>query len=499
MPIAQRYDTLIVGAGAAGCVLARRLSDRSNRTVALVEAGPDLRAPAPAMLRDGWRLPGGPDWPDWGFTAAPKADSSTPKVRRGRLLGGTSWLTRFAVRGAASDFDGWAAAGNPGWAFADVLPAFRRLETDLEYGAEDVHGSDGPLPITRYPGLHVSDIQGGAIEAMRAVGFAPIDDMNAPEAIGVGRMPMSSRDGQRVTTLDAWLPVDWSSPNLTVVCDAQVDRVLLEADRAIGVRLVNGSEIHADRVVLSAGVYGSPAILLRSGIGPAADLRGVGVRVAVDLSGVGANLADHPAVELDAGWRGPETDGPSLHSIAMYRSGLAAQDASPDLLFWLTDPETGDPSFYLDPILLRPRSRGSVRLRSPDPLDAPIIELPRLTDPFDIERLVEGYRRGVEIANRPEMRAVGVTSPPADPGSDDAVRELVRSTVSSIPHTVGTCALGPGPADGAVVDGRGRVHGVRGLVVIDASIIPEPPSGFPHVITIMVAEHLAPTLGDASI
>jgi choline dehydrogenase len=498
MPSSERFDTLIVGAGAAGCVLARRVSDAGNRTVALIEAGPDLRGATPAMLRDGWRLPSGPDWPDWGYTAAPKADGSTPKVRRGRVLGGTSWLTRFAVRGAASDFDGWAAAGNPGWSFADVLPAFMRLETDLEFGAGAVHGSDGPLPITRYPGLQVSDVHAAAIEALQGLGFAAQDDMNAPEAIGVGRMPMSSRDGKRVTALDAWLPAGWSSPNLTVVPNAPVDRVLLEGDQASGVRLVDGREIHADTVVLSSGVYGSPAILLRSGIGPAADLRGVGIDVAVDLPGVGANLADHPTVELDAGWHGTPAAGPSLHTIAMYRSQLLAQDASPDLLFWLIDPDADDPAFYLDAILLRPRSRGSVRLRSADPLDAPIIELPRLTDPVDVDRLVEGYRRGVDIANRPGMRAVGVTAPPADPGSDAAVRELVRSTVSSIPHTVGTCAMGGAPADGAVVDAGGRVHGTRGLRVIDASIMPEPPSGFPHVITIMIAEHLAPTLASVA-
>jgi choline dehydrogenase len=494
MPSSERFDILIVGAGASGCVLARRLADRGGRTVALLEAGPDLRAAAPAILHDGWNLPSGPEWPDWGYSSAPRSDGTTPNVRRGRLLGGTSWLTRFAVRGAASDFDEWVAAGNPGWSFDNVLPAFRRLETDLEFGGDAGHGSDGPLPVTRYPDLPISDVHAAALEALAGAGFRATDDMNSPDPIGFGRMPMSTRDGQRVTTLDAWLPTGWSSPNLTIRPESSVDRVVLEGDRAVGVRLADRTEIRADTVVLCAGVYGSPAILLRSGVGPEAHLREVGVPVAVDLPGVGANLADHPAVDLDTGWRGSGSDGPILHSIAMYRSSLAAGGDGPDMLFWLTDPDSPDAGFDLGPILLRPRSRGSVRLRSTDPEEPPIIHLPDLDDPSDVDRLIEGYQRGVELANHPALRAAGVASPPARPKLAAATGEIVRGTHHSIPHTVGTCSMGRDPSDGAVVDARGRVHGVRGLAVVDASIMPNAPSGFPHVITIMVAEQLAPTL-----
>lgn len=495
MPSSERFDILIVGAGAAGCVLARRLSDRGGRTVCVLDAGPDLRGAPPAMLHDGWNLPSGDAWPDWGYAAAPWRDGRAPKLRRGRLLGGTSWLTRFAVRGAASDFDGWAAAGNPGWAFADVLPAFRRLEHDLEFGADPGHGSDGPLSVTRYPDIPITAVHAAALAALVDAGFPSLDDMNAPDPIGVGRMPMSSRGGRRITTLDGWLPARWSSPNLTIRPDAPVDRVELGGDRAIGVRLADGTAIHADTVVLCAGVYGSPAILLRSGIGPERHLNDLGIRVAMSLPGVGANLADHPAVDHDVGWHGSGADGPILHSIAMYRSTLAPPgDPGPDMLFWVTDPDSPDAGFDLGPILLRPRSRGSVRLRSQDPGEAPVIQLPALDDPVDVARLVEGYLRGVELANHPAMLAAGVDSPPARPATGDAVRELVLATHGSIPHTVGTCAMGPDPAEGAVVGATGRIHGVGGLAVVDASIMPSPPSGFPHVITIMLAEQLAPTL-----
>jgi choline dehydrogenase len=482
------FDLVIIGAGAAGCVLARRFADRGDRTVALLEAGPDLRPATPATLRDGWRLPSGPDWPDWGYESSPDKAGGTSKLRRGRLMGGSSWLTRFAVRSAAHDFDAWAAAGNPGWSFEDVLPAFRRLETDVEHGADPWHGDRGPLSITRYPDRRVSEIHAIALDELTALGHPLVEDVNAPDGVGVGRMPMSSRAGVRLTTLDAYLPPDWTASTLRVLPNAPVDRIVIDGSRVRRVRLMDGTEIEAGSVILSAGVYGSPAILLRSGVGPAGHVRSIGVDLAIDLPGVGSNLADHPSVELDSGARG-EAEGPALHSIARYRSELARATDPPDLMFWLIDPDADDPTLYLDPILLRPRSRGTVRLRTADPAVAPIIDLPGVRESVDVERLAEGYERGLELAARIAART-GATSGPART-SRHAARAIVRATSSSIPHTVGTCAMGPSPAEGAVVDARGSVHGVEGLSVIDASIIPEPPSGFPHLVTIMIAEHLS--------
>jgi len=199
------FDIVVVGAGAAGCVIARRLSESGDRTVQLLEAGPDLRGATPAALRDGWRLP---TVPDWDLQAEPDAMGATETLRRGRLLGGTSWLTRFAVRGAAADFDGWAASGNPGWGFEDVLPTFRRLEADVDYGSRPWHGDHGPIPITRYLEHEPSEIHAAALRAFAALGYPAVDDHNEPEVVGVGRMPMSSRSGQRVTALDACLPLE---------------------------------------------------------------------------------------------------------------------------------------------------------------------------------------------------------------------------------------------------------------------------------------------------
>ncbi len=291
MPDAE-FDIAIVGGGAAGCVVARRLADDGTQRVVLLEAGPDLRSATPSDWRDGWRLP---TPPDWGFESEPDQAGATGRLRRGRLLGGTSWLTRFAVRGAAADFDALAARGNPGWSFDDVLPAFRRLEADDEFGHEAWHGDDGPIPIARYPNLEPSAIHQAVLAAFEAAGFRSVDDMNAPEAIGVGRMPMSSRDGVRVTAVDAYLPAGATPACLEVRADSTVEAVILDRDRTTGVRLADGTEIHAGSVILAAGTYGSPTILLRSGIGPADELRDLGIEVRLDLPGVGGISPTIPA------------------------------------------------------------------------------------------------------------------------------------------------------------------------------------------------------------
>ena len=480
-------DVVVVGGGAAGCVVARRLAESGDASVLLVEAGPDLRLDAPPDLHDGWRLPSPPDW---GFESEPLTSGETRKVRRGRLLGGTSWFTRFAVRGAPADFDAWADRGNPGWRFDDVLPAFRRVEADAEFGDRPWHGDRGPIPITRYPALALSSAHAAALEAFDALGVPAVEDHNDPGAIGVGRLPMSGRDGLRVTSVDGYLALEGTPANLAVRADSTVATVLIESGRAIGVRLANGVEIRTDRVVLSAGTYGSPAILMRSGIGPADHLRELGIEVRVDLPGVGANLADHPGVDLDSGWRGAPTTGPLLHSIATMRTSAAEPDGAPDLMFWVSDPDGDDPRLFFDPILLKADSRGSVRLRSADPEDPPRITLPDIRQGRDLERLVEGYRLGLELAHRPEFRQQSIDDPPSDPGTVKGLRRRVLENAYSIPHVVGTCRMGSSPAGGDVVDALGRVYGVDGLRVVDAAVIPDAPSGFPHIITIMLAEHL---------
>jgi choline dehydrogenase len=487
---ADAAEVLIVGGGAAGCVLARRLAD-AGRAVLLLEAGPDLGDRVPAPMLDGWHNPQAADWTtDWGLESEPD-EGPSKKLRRGRVLGGTSWLTRFAVRGHPADFDAWAARGNPGWTFADVLPAFRRLEADVDFGGAAWHGRSGPMTIDRYKRHRRSSIHDAAIEAIRGLGHPGVEDHNAPGAVGVGPMPMSTRDGLRLTTLQAYLRDGVPPASLAIRPDSPVATVVIDHGRARGVRLHDGTEVRAGSVVLCAGTYGSAPLLLRSGVGPAEHLAEMGIDVVVDLPGVGENLADHPGTDLDSGFSGDAPCEALRHSIATYRSRSQPSGGPPDLMFWLGEPSEGDGRFYLDPVLLKPESRGRVRLRSATPDDPPRITLPGLRSERDIERLMEGYEHGLEVANHPAIRALAAEPAPAAPSNPTELRERVVAGAYSLPHVVGTCRMGPSPDEGDVVDEAGRVHGVDGLMVVDASVIPEPPSGFPHLVTIMVAEHLA--------
>jgi choline dehydrogenase len=428
----------------------------------LLEAGPDRRADLPETLRNGWTIEREPF--DWGYESEPDAAHQPRPVRRKRLLGGTSWLTRFTPRGSPADYDGWAAFGVEGWAFDDVLPYFIRLENDLDYGHEAWHGDRGPLPSVRYLDREYHPTTEAAIRAVQGLGHPWVDDHNRPGAVGVGRMPMNTLDGRRVTTLDGYLAEPPTT--LTIRADSVVDRILFDGTCARGVRLADGTEIDAGAVVLSAGVYGSPPILLRSGVGPKGQV--------VDLPQVGENLADHPVVVVDLGYSGQAAD-PVLHAIATFHSSETPREQAPDLMFWIEDPDGEPAEFGIQVLLMKPRSRGSVRLRSADPHDAPLIRLPNLEDPADVRRLMEGYRVALRVARLPQPR-------------DAELEATIRAEATSVPHVVGTCALG------AVVNADARVYGTDRLWVVDASIIPDALSGFTHIPTVMIAERLSERL-----
>jgi len=270
--------------------------------------------------------------------------------------------------------------------------------------------------------------------------------------------------------------------------------VLVRSGRADGVRLVDGTEIPAALVILAAGTYGSPLLLLRSGIGPPDELRAVGIDPILDLPGVGMNLADHVGAEIDLGWTSPPIpDGPTLHSIATFRSP-DRRDGVPDVLYWLSDPFGDEPAFSIETVLMKPVARGRVRIVSADPAVPPRITLPDPTIAADVDRITDAWLRSITIANDPELRRLagsGVLRTPTDPIE---IRRRIDDSRYSLPHVVGTCRMGPDPLDGAVVDTRCRVHGIEGLVVADASVIPEPPAGFPHVIVLMLAERVAAML-----
>lgn len=280
---------------------------------------------------------------------------------------------------------------------------------------------------SRRPEVELSEIAAAALDALEAVGFLCVEDHNRPGAVGAGRSPMSSYDGRRVTTADAFLPVGRTPANLIIRADAQVADIVFDDTRAVGIRLLDGAVIEAGWVVLCAGVYGSPAILMRSGIGPADHLRSLGIPVRLDLPGVGANLADHAGVDIDCGYRGAARAAPILHLIATFHTTLAASDDAPDMMLWLSDPRGDPPIFEIDIVLLRPRARGTVRLRSRDPAEPPLIQLPDRCDPIDIQRLAEGYFKA--STSRPNLGSEA-SVPPRRHGTRDS---RPNSGTSSVP------------------------------------------------------------------
>jgi choline dehydrogenase len=452
----------------------------------------------PAEIRSGWSPTRSFDW---GYVAEPDELGVVRDLPRGRLMGGcSSTNATFALRGSPADYDGWAALGNRGWAFEDVLPYFRRLERDDDFGAEEWHGRDGAVPIRRYQSAELTDVATAGLVAFEAAGFPMLDDHNRPGAVGAGRTPVNtSPKGLRVSTALAYLPTDQARPNLTIRPDTPVAEVVLDGNRAVGVHLVDGSRLEAGVVVVAAGTYATPVLLQRSGVGPAELLRSVGVPVLVDLQGVGRNLIDHPLVEVDVVYRKEVVPVPLFQVVATFHS-TEPSDRAPDLQCLIGGPypaAADEPaSFFVGAALLKPRSRGSVRLRSADPVDPPRIELGYYREADDLERLATGLDRVIDVASHSSFAALATVPFAMERRTPPEMDEWIRRNTGTYHHPVGTCAMGPDPSAGAVVNADGQVHGVERLFVADASVMPDIPSANTHLPTVMVAERLSDRIAE---
>lgn len=489
-------DTIVVGAGSAGCVLAARLSQDPDREVLLLEAGPDYptRAALPPEIADGTTVA---ETHDWGYASEPGTSGRTISLLRARLVGGCAATNgTFAVRGCPADYDAWAAAGNPGWSFDDLLPVFRAMETDLDFGSDAWHGSQGPLPIRRYPPEETSAPARAFLEAAVTSGHAEVADHNRPNAVGAGPLPVNTVDGVRMSTALAYLEPARPRPNLTVRADTLIDRVELRRGRAVDVGLAGGDLLAADTVVLAAGTYASPAILLRSGVGPAGKLASLGVEVALDLPGVGSGLIDHPLASVDVPVRGDVLATGKYQTLLTWRHERAGGGHDLQLFAAGPFPADGGAVMAIGFSHVTPRSRGRVRLRSPDPAHSPRIDPAYLHDAADVEAMLAGLIQARRLARTEPLKELIVgdelaPAPGVPDGDTEALTAALRQRVSTYHHPVGTCAMGPDPDAGAVVDARGRVDGLEGLYVADAAVMPDIPAANTNLPTIAVAERLA--------
>jgi choline dehydrogenase len=497
-------DVVVVGAGSAGAAVAGVIAERSEQNVLLLEAGPDYGP------RDGGR------WPeelldpaimtyshDWGYSGA--VGGRIVRFPRARVVGGCSAINgAAAVHGSRNDYDAWAAAGNTGWDAESLAPLFRSVWERL--GVVGVQRSE------------LTPFQAACVDAIVANGIPAVRDLNdLDQDRGVAPFPTNTNpDGVRMNSAFGYVDPMRGRSAFTVIGNASVERVTIRAGRVDGVVVSDGAdpvEIRADRVVLSAGAYGSPAILLRSGVGPAAELSAVGVSAVHQLAGVGANLHDQPTIQVD--FAGTEKLTTAMrrfpHTGRRREEQVIAKFPSDecttgfDLHVFPIGGPRDDPdaagrqaAFTLGAAVLRPKSRGSVRLTGPSSADPPWIDHRYLTDPegSDLRRLVELVERARSIAAEPEL--AGLLGQETFPGPDvvgrEALTRCIASTVVHYFHPAGSCKMGSADDPEAVVNADGAVHGVDGLYVADASIMPAVISGNTNIPTVVIGEKIGRTL-----
>jgi choline dehydrogenase len=494
------YDLIVVGAGSGGSVVAARLSEDPKLRVLLVESGPDYPN-VEALPEDLRNVNHGSFFDhDWGLRYTPSSTSRTPAFARGRVTGGSSAVnTAIALRGVPSDYDEWAALGNPLWSWEKVLPAFIKLETDLDFDTP-YHGKTGPLPIRRHTRDELVPYQAAFLDACAELGYPACPDHNDPASTGYGPHPMNKQGTLRISNAIAYLGPARGRPNLRILADTDVNRVLFREGSVAGVEVRTGgafTSISAPHVVLACGAIHTPAVLVRSGIGPRDVLDRLGIAIQREAPGVGQHMQDHPAIgptlvprDGVADWEQPVIQ-TTLRYTATGSDDVNDMQLEPLSFMHI---QGGRLLMGLAACIFKSYSFGHLEFDSADIDAKPRLLMEYLSDERDYVKLLDGVHRAIELCHTKAIAGVsdGIRRPTDEELADPALLEpWIRRNSGTGAHPSCTARMGPAGDPTAVVDELGRVHGVHGLRIADASIMPRVPSANTNVPTIMIGERIA--------